>query len=387
MKKLAFSAVTLLSLILVAYLSVACTLAIAPTPAPAMEAAAPVVKTGWAAKWEAVLAGAKKEGEVLVYANVVPATREMVRQAFQEKFGIMLDMLVMIGPEGGTRLNAEYRAGIHRPDILIAGTSIAITTVKPEKNLQPMEPLIILPDVRDPGAWLGGSLPFEDKDAMTIGFIAAYQPAMVRNTELVRDGAITSYKDLLKPEWKGKVIIFDPSITGSGAAGFQSLVVEWGYDAALDYLRALVRQEPVITRDYRVQVESVSRGKYPVTLWARPETINEFIPLGATIAPVKLTEPGLVVSGASGVAVPKNPAHPNGAIVFLNWLLSKEGQTLYSRSVNNPSARQDVPVPDSIPPIMRIPPGEKPFRGNEELILERPKLMREAGTILSALMK
>jgi ABC-type glycerol-3-phosphate transport system substrate-binding protein len=38
----------------------------------------------------------------------------------------------------------------------------------------------------------------------------------------------------------------------------------------------------------------------------------------------------------------KNPPHPNAAKVFINWLLSKEGQELYGKAMTQGSRRLDV---------------------------------------------
>ncbi len=351
------------------------------------KATAPPQPGGWQEKWDKTVADARKEGEVLVYGNVIPATREALIKGFNEKFGIPLDVLILIGPEGASKLNAEYRAGIHRVDVLIGGPTIPLTMLKPEGNVASMEPLLILPEVKDPKAWADGQIPFMDKETQALGFIRGYQPGVVRNTELVKQGEITSYKDLLKPPWKGKIILFDPTIVGSGSAGLTSLVSFWGHNGALDYVRGLANQDIVVTRDYRLQVEQVSRGKYALALWARAENTIEFLDLGAPIAPVKLTEAGVVTPGASGVSVAKIPAHPNGAAVFLNWLLSRDGQTLYSRTLNQPSFRADVPAPAGLRPEALVPSGEKPFMDNEETILARPKLMNDAIAILNTVTK
>ncbi|MGZ9154630.1 MAG: hypothetical protein ACXW6J_15220, partial [Candidatus Binatia bacterium] len=50
--------------------------------------------------------------------------------------------------------------------------------------------------------------------------------------------------------------------------------------------------------------------------------------------------------------------HPNAALVFLNWFLNKEGQTVWSKALNLQSRRSDVPV-DHIPPYLIVKPGAK----------------------------
>jgi ABC-type Fe3+ transport system substrate-binding protein len=50
--------------------------------------------------------------------------------------------------------------------------------------------------------------------------------------------------------------------------------------------------------------------------------------------------------------------HRNAALVFLNWFLNKEGQTVWSRALNLQSRRADVPV-DHIPPYLIVKPGAR----------------------------
>jgi ABC-type Fe3+ transport system substrate-binding protein len=52
---------------------------------------------------------------------------------------------------------------------------------------------------------------------------------------------------------------------------------------------------------------------------------------------------GLPSSNGSGViGVVKNPPHPHAAKVFVNWLLSREGQELYTKSMRQATRRIDV---------------------------------------------
>lgn len=108
---------------------------------------------------------------------------------------------------------------------------------------------------------------------------------LVYNTDLVKKGEITTYEDLLKPQYKGKIAINDPRVSGSGSAAFAHLaghVYEGNVDKARDYLMGLVRdQEPEIIRDNRLQLEVVARGKHAVTFGARIATQAEFIQVGA----------------------------------------------------------------------------------------------------------
>ncbi len=63
--------------------------------------------------------------------------------------------------------------------------------------------------------------------------------------------------------------------------------------------------------------------------------------------------PGSLLGGFSTIAMLKNPPHPNAAILFLNWVTSRDGQETVSRALLEPSRRVDVPtsfVPDYVLP-------------------------------------
>ncbi len=95
--------------------------------------------------------------------------------------------------------------------------------VKPEGVLAPIEPWLILPEVKDPRAWTDDTIPFVDKDTQALGFIKSYSPGILRNTDLVKQAEL-SYRELLDPQWKGKMVMYDPTIPGTASSGLSSLV-------------------------------------------------------------------------------------------------------------------------------------------------------------------
>ena len=72
--------------------------------------------------------------------------------------------------------------------------------------------------------------------------------------------------------------------------------------------------------------------------------------------------------------------HPAAATVFINWLLSRDGQTGWTRAVNDLSRRLDVPT-DNVPSYRMIKPGVKYWRGYLEKNVprseEEEKLLKE----------
>jgi ABC-type Fe3+ transport system substrate-binding protein len=169
------------------------------------------------------------------------------------------------------------------------------------------------------------------------------------NTNQAKPDDFRSYKDLLDPRWKGRIVADDPRVSGPGNASFEFFYLH--PELGPDFIRALARQELFIVRDRNQQVDLVGTGRYPILLGGSDNTVEERIQAGAPIAivePPRLRE-GSDVSPANGVvALFNNAPHPNAAKVYLHWLLSREGQIAYGREMGYPSARTDV-VNDHLP--------------------------------------
>jgi iron(III) transport system substrate-binding protein len=63
---------------------------------------------------------------------------------------------------------------------------------------------------------------------------------------------------------------------------------------------------------------------------------------------------GARLSMTNNVALYNRAPHPNAARVFINWLLSREGQQLYARILDQPSRRLDVDSPTETKPDPRV---------------------------------
>ncbi len=321
--------------------------------------------------WDALVAAAKKEGSVSIYAMWIPETRIALAQAFKEKYGINVEFTPFNrGAEILTKVQTEQRAGLYLADVFGTGAGTFLTIMKTAGVMGPLEPLLVLPDVTEGKYWRGGKFPYVDKDKTTVAMVASVQRNIIYNTNLVKKGEITTYKDLLKPQYKGKITLNDPTMAGAGKEVFLHLALNiWNLDETKAFLTQLLKQQgAVIERDNRQNVESVVRGKYAIGFGPNPDTLAEFIKVGAPVDAAILKE-GVYVSGAAGcIAVPIKLAHPNAAKLFLNWLLSKEGQTVFANSFGNPSMRIDVPTAQ-FNPIFLPQPQEKVFLANEAAVM------------------
>ncbi len=364
----------------------ACTPAATPPPEPkntAVKATAAAASPDWTQKWESQVAAAKKEGSVTVYAIWGPKIRAALVDAFKAKYGIDVEFSPFSrGSDLLAKVQAENRAGIYSADVFGAGNPTMLGTMKPEGVLGTVKPVLVLPEVLDPKAWYAGGVPYTDKDGQVVSLIGATIRTVVYNTGSIKEGEIASYKDLLKPQYKGKITLNDPLVTGTGNAGISHLGLLWGEAETIDFLKRLVKdQEVVIQRDQRVHMESVARGKYAIALAPMAEQMAEFLSLAAPIKIALVKEDNRLTAGAGALGVPTKFAHPNAAAVFINWLLTKEGMTAFSGAFGNPSTRIDAPK-DKFDPLLVPVPGEKYYAETEEVLDARVKWMDLARKVI-----
>lgn len=375
----------------IALLATACGSAATPAPAtsaPTSKATTAASNDGWQQKWDKVLADGRKEGVVTVYTSWKPATRTEFTQAFKARYGIDLEFSPFSGTtEIVSKAIAENRAGLYLADVF--GTGVVILTAKNDNIMGPMDQYLILPEVRDPNAWLGGALPFVDKDKLAFSMTGVLLRNLLYNPTMLKEGELTSYKDLLKPQYKGKIVSHDPSVAGASNSLITNLGTNvWGEAQTVDFLTRLVKEQgAVITRDYRANIESLAKEKYAIDIAPDTAMLAEFINLGAPVKAAMIEDDSLVATASGGVAVPPKVPHPNATAVFLNWLLGKEAQSIFAKTTGNPVRRLDAST-EGINPMFIPSPGKKYFRDDlEESMAAKSRWMELAKKTIDAASK
>ena len=339
--------------------------------------------------WDKLVAAAKKEGKVMVYGRGDPEVRKQLTKAFSDKYGIDLEFVYLHrGGEMIGKMKKERGAGLYLADIVIHGPTTMITGVKPAGMLEPLEPLLMLPEVTDSKVYRSG-YNFVDKKDRTIKPLRALSSLyLTRNTKLVKEDEITSYQDILDPKWKGKMVMTDPAIFATGMAFVSFLNCTIGPDKAVAFLKELVKQEPVVTRAAREPYEWMARGKYHLGVALRNEIMPEFLKIEAPLAKVRVMEPYAAEPGAACVGVVTKRPHPNAAVLFLNWVLSKEGMTVWSKADGYACARKDVPTDWVHPSLLEgLGNDDNVFWFPEEEHFRRREQMKLSKKIFAPLLK
>ncbi len=329
--------------------------------------------------WDALLAAAKKEGEVVV--SVCPGATETLGKAFKDDTGIDISFVTGNIRDLGSRFDTELRSGRVATDVRLAGSSGA--PYLGQGLLAPLNDELILPNVTNQANWLGGKMGWLDNDETYLPVPAEYVAGFpVINADIIDPAGITSWQDLMKPEFKGKIAAFDPT-DSIGSATSQYLAKTYG----LDFVAKLYKEQvAIISRDRRQLVEWVARGTYPIALGAdAAQEIEPFHEAGFTsIQALTMADaPGNLVGGCSVAQVPVKAPHPNAARVFINWYLSNAGQAAYVAGMHQPTDRLDV-ANDGVPDYLVPRQGLKYFSTYREdyVLHERTKLIEEIGNAI-----
>ena len=314
------------------------------------------------AEWDSTLEAAKKEGKVTVLTDVTATMRDALTLDFEKKYGISVDLYGSSGREVPPRIAAERKAGRFLWDIFVHGSTTGLESMIPMGAFDPLEPALILPDVKDPKTWRGGGQEFLDPNKLLMVMTPFQRGTVFYNTKLVSAKEFKSYKDLLDPKWKGKMIVDDPRRAGPGSATFTFFYLH--PDLGPDFIRALGKQQLTIFKDYAQEVDAVGQGRYPVLIGTADFVVVARAKQGVPIAIVdaRQLKEGTDVSPANGTLALFNRApHPNAAKIYINWLLSKEGQTIFARANGYVSSRLDVPTDHAEPWRVPLPGAIKTY--------------------------
>ena len=325
--------------------------AAAPSKPAGQAAASTAGPTGGAADgWQQMLEAGRKEGSVIVAGSPLPSLRQAYSEQFPKDTGIELQYLAVPTAELTTRAEREAAAGRPSMDVLVSGGG-ELYTLLPKGLLEPTAPMLVMPEVADPTAWRGDKgVKWMDRDRQYVPVGTSWvMTDLFINTNMIPPGSIKSWKDLLDPKWKGKIISSDPRGGGPGQATARYLLVKFGDQFVVDLYKG---QDTVLVRDQRQVAEGVARGTYPIGLGTIQFDVEEFRKAGLPIAREFPPDgPGSLVGGFSALKVIKNAPNPHAAAVFMNWALSKSGQTAYQQALMEPSLRKDVTT-DNLPPYV-----------------------------------
>ena len=262
-----------------------------------------------AASQDGLLEGARREGELVYYASMNVAEANAVIGAFEKRYPFIKVKLNRIGSEKLlTRVLTEARAKKIFADVIqtvefsmhIFSRSGILARYTPQANsIYPKE--------------------FKEEGFWTTVYYNAYVTAY--NTRLVATRALPkSYDDLLDPKWKGALMM-----EGTKADWFAGMLQILGQERGLKYMRALAKQQPSPREGHELLAQLIVAGEGLFDINIPAASVERMKERGAPIEWKALGEvPAIMV----GIGLSAQAPHPNAAKVFLDFVLSREGQKL-----------------------------------------------------------
>jgi ABC-type Fe3+ transport system substrate-binding protein len=210
--------------------------------------------------------------------------------------------------------------------------------------LEPIPPNLILPESKDQSAWFEKKHQYADADNQYVLMMqgSVQYDLGAYNSNLVNPAEVKSYWDILQPKWKGKMAAFDPRDRGH----IQRMrALYYNSNLGAEFLRKLFEEmDLTLARDQRQLLDWVAGGKFSIYLFATGSDVEDGkkqgLPLGLLYGEPK---EGYLTGQFGHIALVKQMPHPNAAKVFLNWVLSREGQTQWQKKTDNNSLRMDIP--------------------------------------------
>lgn len=257
---------------------------------------------------------AKKEGEIVLYTTMTVGDFTHFGKAFSEKYpGINLRHVYLPSSRQTTRVMQEFRAGRVQGDVL--GNS-------PEPLLY-LKQLGVLAQYRSEetknliqGAW--------DNDGFWSGIttdllVTGFNPRLMAKSAVPRN-----YDDYLRSPVKSQI-----AINRGVPYPLTGMVSLRGDEQAVAYFKKLSQQDLRLVEGYTHTINMMAAGEYPLTGFMQ---VSKLDAMKRKEAPVDWVAPAQTLATISTIAMVKNPLHPAGAQLLIDFYLSPEGQRALSNA-------------------------------------------------------
>lgn len=311
-----------------------------------------------------LLEGAKKEGQVVVYTSLNLKDSVPLTEVFEKKYGVKVQLWRAGSEKVLQRAVTETRAGRFAFDVM--------ETNGPEMEAAFREKLLeefFSPHFTDlpPAAfpkhrgWVATRFNF---------FTIAY------NTKLVKPEDVpNSYEDLILPKWEGKV-----AVEAGDSDWFAAHVKAMGEEKGLAFFRKLAASKPQMRTGHTLIGELVASGEIPLAATVYNHNAERLVVKGA---PIKWKALNPTFARPNSIGVAKRAPHPHAGMLFADFMLSKEGQTILKERNRVPASLavdthlNKFPF-EMIDPVITLDEAEKWEKLWSQYFLKGQALTREA---------
>jgi len=268
--------------------------------------------------------GAKKEGTFTLYSTMAQDHGNEVLAAFRRHYPFLLPQLQRAGTTALVgRMLAEARTGKYDVDV----------ANQPPETVFEMSRVGLVEPYLSPNRVAVRREMMDDKGLSTGAYhlviVVAYNTKMVRKEELPK-----KYEQLADPRWKGRFHV-DPD----DVDWFDSLAGYWGEKKAVAFMKQVAALQPDLRIGKTLSAQLLGAGEFGIAPYLNGYRIAEMKAQGAPVD-FLLMEP--VFSKPRVVLLPKHAPHPHAAVLFLDWIISEEAQTLIGQKLGRDPVRKGV---------------------------------------------
>ena len=288
---------------------------------------------------DARVEAAKKEGKVVWYTSLVLPSAEKVAKMFEAAYpGIKVEVHRTGSERILQRVMQELQANIKNVDVIHTSDAGHFVFLKEKKLLTPYTPAGV--DKFPAG--------FKDKDGYYFGLRATVN-AIYYNTKAVSAAeAPKTWKDLLDPKWKGKLVTAHPGYSGVIATHVLALEHAFGWD----YFRQLAQNKPMIVQSANDPPTTVASGERVVAVNGGEYSAYQLKKKGNPIDIVYPKEGVPLV--VSPTAITSFAPHPNAAKLFTDFTFTRECQQVMADSEGLYTGHPDVKYPIDKPKLQDL---------------------------------
>ncbi len=279
---------------------------------------------------------ARQEGTLVLYTSLATSESVPLTRAFDKKYGVKVELWRSLSDQVVQRVLNEARARRHNVDV--------VETNGPQLEALARERVtarFFSPYIADIPAWGVPAHRMWISDRVDF-FVVAFNTAKVRREELP-----ATYEGFLDPQWRGRI-----GIEATDQEWLAGLAKHWGEKRALEFFRRLAAMKPDVRKGHVLLSEMVAAGEVPVSLTNYASNADS---MKRRDKPIdwKPVEPVIGRPQALGLAA--NAPHPNAALLFADFLLSPEGQQLFSSMGRFPSSQKVKSSIGAFPYLMLDP--------------------------------
>ena len=280
-----------------------------------------------------LITAAQQEGSIVLYGSSPDPQLKAAADGFKARYGIAVNYTRFSSGPMNDRVNTELKAGGLRGDVVIHADPNSLETWS--------------------SAGVFSKLPMVSGFPIDNPYHTAIKidtQGVMFNTQLVKDSDLQTWKDLLKPQFKGVIGLVGPKGSFGIAIGYYALMQDPSYGQA--FFNEFASQKPTLTNMTPEAIAPlVASGEYPLSVMALESTVPN---LKSTSPDAPVAFKYLDVSGVvpTEISINAKAAHPRASELFARWMMSREGQIAFNG--DNRSSSPLGPLPGTAGQPARI---------------------------------